>query len=88
MVKFIWGLVKAVRPRQWIKNFALLAPLVFSGLLFDPLSQTRAVSAFLLFCVFSSATYLLNDVFDVARDRLHPFKRKRPIASGNIKNIV
>lgn len=82
MVEFIWGLIKALRPRQWVKNFALLAPLVFSGLLFDGVSQMRAASAFLLFCGFSSATYLLNDVFDIERDRLHPFKRKRPIAAG------
>lgn len=88
MVKFIWGLIKAVRPRQWIKNFALFAPLVFSGLFFDPVSQTRAILAFLLFCGFSSATYLLNDVFDVERDRLHPFKSKRPVASGIIPPLV
>ncbi len=85
MDQFIWGLIKTVRPRQWIKNFALFAPLVFSGLLFDPTAQTKAFSAFLLFCGFSSATYLLNDVFDIERDKLHPFKSKRPIASGLIK---
>lgn len=84
MDQFFWGLVRAIRPRQWTKNFAVLAPLIFSGLLFDPMSQAKALSAFLLFCGFSSATYLLNDVFDVERDRLHPFKSKRPIASGLI----
>lgn len=84
MDKFLWGLIKAVRPRQWVKNFALFAPLIFSGLLFDPTSQTKAIIAFLLFCGFSSATYLLNDVFDIERDRLHPFKNKRPIAAGII----
>lgn len=84
MVKFVWSLIKAVRPRQWIKNFALFAPLVFSGLLFDPISEQKAFLGFLLFCGFSSATYLLNDVFDVERDRLHPFKSKRPIAAGII----
>ena len=84
MAKFLWGLIKAVRPRQWIKNFAVFAALVFSGTLLDPTNQLKAVEAFLLFCIFSSATYLLNDVFDIERDKLHPFKKKRPIASGLI----
>lgn len=82
MVKLFWGIIKAARPRQWVKNFAVFAALIFSGALSDPNSQLRAFEAFLLFCGFSSATYLLNDVFDVARDRLHPFKSKRPIAAG------
>lgn len=82
MVKLLWGILKAVRPRQWIKNFAVFAALIFSGNLLDHISQIKTSEAFLLFCVFSSATYLLNDVFDIERDKLHPFKRKRPIASG------
>ena len=84
MVKFLWGLFKAARPRQWVKNFALFAPLLLSGSLFDGNSQLQSLTAFLLFCGFSSATYLLNDVFDIERDKLHPFKIKRPIASGLI----
>ncbi len=82
MVKFFWEVLKACRPRQWIKNFAVFAALIFSGTLFDPINQIKAFEAFLLFCIFSSATYLLNDVFDIERDKLHPFKKKRPIASG------
>ncbi|MDP3758854.1 MAG: UbiA prenyltransferase family protein, partial [Candidatus Daviesbacteria bacterium] len=70
------------RPRQWIKNFAVFAALILSGTLFDPTNQLRTLAAFLLFCIFSSATYFLNDVFDIERDKLHPFKKKRPIASG------
>lgn len=84
MAKFFWWLIKAARPRQWIKNFAVFAALIFSGTLLDPLSQSKAFQAFLLFCIFSSSTYLLNDIFDIERDKLHPFKRKRPIASGLI----
>ncbi len=84
MAKFFWGLIKTTRPRQWIKNFAIFAALIFSGALLDPASQIKSLQAFVLFCVFSSATYILNDVFDVNRDKLHPFKRKRPIASGVI----
>ena len=84
MVKFFWGLVKTIRPRQWIKNFAVFAALIFSGTLLDPTNQLKSLYVFLLFCVFSSVTYLLNDVFDIERDKLHPFKKKRPIASGLI----
>ena len=84
MVKFLWGLFKEARPRQWVKNFALFAPLLLSGSFLNPDAQLKSLSAFLLFCGFSSATYLLNDVFDIERDRMHPFKQKRPIASGLI----
>lgn len=84
MAKFFWGLLKAARPRQWIKNFAVFAALVFSGTLFDPTNQFKILAVFVLFCIFSSATYFLNDIFDIERDKLHPFKKKRPIASGLI----
>jgi 4-hydroxybenzoate polyprenyltransferase len=84
MVTPLISLFKAVRPRQWIKNFALLAGLLFSGGFSNLESVTSAFYAFLIFCAASSATYLLNDIFDVDRDRLHPFKQKRPIASGAI----
>lgn len=88
MAQFLWGIIKAARPRQWVKNFALFAALIFSGSLFNPIDQIKAFQAFLLFCGFSSATYLLNDVFDAKRDKLHPFKRKRPIASGVVPSAV
>ncbi|MEK7617227.1 MAG: UbiA prenyltransferase family protein [Patescibacteria group bacterium] len=88
MAKLFWGIVKAARPRQWVKNFAIFAALIFSGTLLDRASQIKAIEAFLLFCGFSSATYLLNDVFDKERDKLHPFKSKRPIAAGIIPTPV
>ena len=84
MVKLFWGLLKASRPKQWIKKFAVFAALIFSGTLLDSVNQIKALEAFFLFCAFSSATYLLNDVFDIERDKLHPFKKLRPIASGLI----
>ncbi|MBI2022724.1 decaprenyl-phosphate phosphoribosyltransferase [Candidatus Daviesbacteria bacterium] len=83
-IKLFWALIKAVRPRQWIKNFALFAGLIFSGQLDNPQSILSVFYAFTIFCGATSATYLLNDVFDVERDRLHPFKSKRPIAAGLI----
>lgn len=88
MVKFLWGLIKAVRPKQWIKNFALFAGLIFSGSLDQISFLILTTQAFLIFCGLSSATYLLNDVFDVERDKQHPFKRLRPIASGIIPTSV
>lgn len=88
MAKFLWALFRTLRPRQWIKNFAVFAPLLFTGSLFNQVDQLRALQAFLIFCGFSSATYLLNDVFDIERDRLHPFKKKRPIASGEISPFL
>lgn len=88
MGQFIWGLIRAVRPRQWIKNFAVFTPLLFAGPLLDTVDIKRALEAFVLFCAFSSATYLLNDIFDIERDRLHPFKKKRPIAAGIVHPYI
>lgn len=84
MATFLFNLLKATRPRQWIKNSALLGGLLFSGQLSNGNAIFSAFYAFIIFCAASSATYLLNDVFDIERDKLHPFKSKRPIASGKI----
>ncbi len=83
-MKLIYNVLRLVRPRQWIKNFALFASITFSGELFNyPLLQTVALG-FIVFCGLSSATYIINDIFDVKKDRLHPFKKFRPLASGDI----
>lgn len=76
------GLLKSARPRQWLKNFAVFAALIFSGQLFIPETFFLAIITFLIFCALSSAMYLVNDVIDIPRDLLHPFKSKRPIAQG------
>jgi 4-hydroxybenzoate polyprenyltransferase len=81
---FLWSVFRAFRPRQWIKNLVVFAGLVFSGDLTNSVSVNLTIQAFLIFCAASSATYLLNDIFDIERDRLHPFKSKRPIAAGLI----
>ncbi|HEX9795027.1 MAG TPA: UbiA prenyltransferase family protein [Planctomycetota bacterium] len=73
---------RSLRPRQWAKNLVVFAGLVFGGLAEDTTAIWRAVAAFALFSALSSAVYLLNDVLDHERDRLHPFKRHRPIAAG------
>src|SRR4029078_12583051 len=79
-----WGLLKEIRPRQWIKNLAIFAGLIFSGQLDNPQAIVTSTEAFFLFSFATSAVYLLNDIFDIERDRLHPFKSKRPIAAGMI----
>jgi 4-hydroxybenzoate polyprenyltransferase len=83
-VNRVFALVKALRPRQWIKNGLLFVPLAFALNLFDRDNLIRAAGAFACFCALSSAGYLVNDVLDVSVDRLHPRKRLRPIAAGII----
>lgn len=76
------NLLKAIRLQQWTKNLFVVAALVFSRHLFDPVYAERAAHAFGIFCLISSAVYLINDIFDREHDRLHPEKASRPIASG------
>jgi decaprenyl-phosphate phosphoribosyltransferase len=79
------GLLRLVRPRQWIKNTFVLAPLVFAREFTNPDSVVNALIAFALFCIASSASYILNDIHDVERDRTHPVKRlSRPLAAGTV----
>lgn len=86
MGETLFYILKSARPRQWLKNLALYATLVFSGLFFldFPYYFLRVTLAFVTFCVLSSAIYLVNDIIDVESDRQHPFKRKRPIAAGKL----
>ena len=82
VVERFTGLVRAGRPSQWVKNFACLAGVIFSGKLFDRHALFQAFLAFTGYCLAASAVYLLNDVIDRPLDRNNPQKRKRPIASG------
>ena len=78
-------LLKLMRPRQWIKNAFVLAPVVFAREFTDPAAVTNALIAALLFCVAASAGYILNDIHDIERDRSHPSKRhSRPLAAGTV----
>lgn len=83
-MKLIYNLIRLVRPRQWIKNFAVFAAITFAGELFDPPVFWKVALSFFVFCGLSSATYIINDIFDAKKDRLHPFKRFRPIANGDV----
>lgn len=74
-----------LRIKQWVKNGFVLAPLLFSGTFLSIAHIFNALTAMVLFCVASSATYIVNDLHDIERDRKHPIKSKtRPLASGAI----
>ncbi len=74
-----------LRVKQWIKNGFVLAPLLFSGEFLNPEQFVSALLAMLIFCIASSATYIVNDLFDIEQDRKHPKKSKtRPLASGAV----
>jgi 4-hydroxybenzoate polyprenyltransferase len=80
----VTGLIKTIRPHQWVKNLFVMAPIVFAKNVFHPESLTRALTAFGVFCLLSGSVYTLNDLVDVDADRVHPKKRHRPIASGRV----
>ncbi|PAB55581.1 decaprenyl-phosphate phosphoribosyltransferase [Anaeromicrobium sediminis] len=73
-----------MRPKQWTKNFILFAGLLFSHNLADIHKLKLATMAFLLFCGLSGSVYIINDILDVEKDRNHPKKKFRPIASGMV----
>jgi 4-hydroxybenzoate polyprenyltransferase len=74
----------AVRPRQWSKNLLVFAGIVFAAELDDPVRWGDALACFVAYCAVSSAAYLANDVRDREADRMHPVKRARPIARGEL----
>ena len=77
-------LLRACRPRQWVKNILVLAAPTAGGIAFHPQAIVQMTVAFIAFCVASSGVYLVNDVLDVEADRAHATKRRRPIASGEL----
>ncbi len=81
------GIVVSMRPRQWIKNLVVFAALIFAKKLGEPALVLRAAAAFALFCATSGAVYILNDLFDADRDRRHPIKSRRPIASRALRTL-
>jgi len=78
------GLVNLLRPRQWIKSGVCLAGAFFSGRIFQSHAFFRGCLATAAFCVASSFVYIINDILDRERDRKHPIKKSRPIASGQV----
>ncbi len=82
MGKLLFAILKTARPRQWLKNLALFTTILFTGQLFNPQLFWATVWGFFAFCLLSSSNYIFNDVLDAPRDRKHPFKKFRPVASG------
>jgi len=82
--KSLVSLCIALRPEQWIKNLFLFLPLVFGKQLFNFPTNLQSCIAFFLFSLTASAIYLLNDIFDIEKDKAHPVKKTRPLAAGHI----
>lgn len=78
------SLIQSLRPHQWTKNLVVFAAVGLSKHLFEAEPVLRSLAAFAVFCGLSGTVYLFNDIADVERDRLHPRKRLRPIASGRL----
>lgn len=78
----LWSVTDLLRLSHWVKNLLLFVPPFFAGTLFSPLTLSRALPAFLAVSFMASVGYIINDVRDVASDRMHPIKRNRPLASG------
>lgn len=80
----VYHFVRAIRPRQWLKNAVVFAPIIFQGKFFDLEIFTKGSLAFIFFSAIASGVYIINDINDFDRDREHPIKKNRPIASGVI----
>lgn len=76
--------ISLLRPKQWIKNLTVFLPMFFGGALLSAESWYGSVLAFVSFCMAASSIYCLNDVADVGSDRIHPRKKLRPVASGQV----
>lgn len=81
----IYGLLRTLRPRQWIKNIFVFAALVFDQKLTDWTLLGRTIFAFVLFCMISSTVYIINDLADIEKDKLHPKKKRRALPSGQLQ---
>ena len=84
MAKHSQLLFKAARPRQSLKNISLYTGLVFSGWLFTPDKFLTVTAAVVIFSILTGSVYIFNDILDVESDKKHPFKKKRPLASGKL----
>ena len=78
--------LKFLRPYQWVKNFLIFIPILSSHQI-NEVSLKNSILAFISFCFISSAGYIINDLFDYKSDKNHPYKKKRPFASGKVKKL-
>lgn len=81
----IYGLLRTLRPKQWIKNVFVFAALVFDQKLLNLPLLGKTVAAFVLFCMISSTVYIINDLVDLEKDKQHPKKRRRALPSGQLQ---
>jgi 4-hydroxybenzoate polyprenyltransferase len=84
----IFSAIESLRPVQWIKNLNLFAATIINGQLTNSDIFAKSVFGFAVFCFLSSSSYLINDLTDVAKDRLHPVKKFRPIARGDVSESL
>jgi 4-hydroxybenzoate polyprenyltransferase len=84
MGQLLYSILKAARPRQWLKNVALFTTIFFTGQLFREQLFVSTLLGFISFCFLASSNYIFNDVLDAPADRRHPFKKFRPVASGKL----
>ena len=88
-MNIIYQIIRTARPRQWLKNFSLFAAPLFAGRLFHEEVLFVSIWAFVAFSLLSSTAYFFNDIIDAEKDKLHPIKKNRPIASGKLpKNLA
>ncbi len=80
----LYQLIREVRPRQWLKNGFVFIPLVFSKKFFELSSLIPVLESFLAFSFVASFVYIINDLKDLDKDKLHPIKKNRPLASGSL----
>jgi 4-hydroxybenzoate polyprenyltransferase len=81
----IYGLLRTLRPKQWIKNGFVFAALVFDQKLTNWELLGKTIAAFILFCMISSTVYIINDLADLEKDKQHPKKRRRALPSGQLQ---
>lgn len=86
--RMLMGILLSLRPKQWTKNVAIFAALVFSQTAAEPTHLARALGAFVIFCLLSGSVYLFNDLVDLEQDKKHPVKCLRPLASGQISSTA
>ena len=84
----IASLLKTMRPKQWVKNVFIFAALTFDVKLFNVYYLTQTIAGFVLLCLISGTVYIINDLADIEKDRQHPKKRNRPLASGALSTRV
>ncbi|HLC93642.1 MAG TPA: decaprenyl-phosphate phosphoribosyltransferase, partial [Patescibacteria group bacterium] len=84
VINLIYQILRTARPRQWLKNLSVFAAPVFSGRLLEPGIFIPSLEAFFIFSMVSSGAYFVNDIIDAPKDRTHPIKKNRPIASGKL----